>query len=143
MKNIIVIIIIFWIFLAALRTFYNFSKIFTEEGRWIRMSIDEKKGKLFGEEYVYYAYLSKLLTNDSRVVVFSDDAKPYLIGRYQLYPMYVVHVRSYQSLKDEIRRRPTDVVMLYKLSEMEIKNVEKIIGKKSTKFSENINFIKS
>ncbi|MDO8269811.1 MAG: hypothetical protein Q7T54_04035 [Candidatus Levybacteria bacterium] len=112
----ILTILIAWLGLSFIRTVNNFSKILTEETSWIGMNTYEKKSKLFGADYVFFDSLKNQLASSSNIVIFSKDAKPYLLGRYILYPIKIYHAKSLNEVKSVILNKNASLLILYNVS---------------------------
>lgn len=112
----ILTILIAWLGLSIIRTVNNFSKILTEETSWIGMNTYEKKSRLFGMDFVFFDSLKSQLTPSSNIVIFSEDARPYLLGRYILYPIKIYHVSSLNEVKSAILNKHASLLILYNIS---------------------------
>ena len=74
-NKIFLLLISFWITVAVFRTFFNVSKLFTEEKSWYNLSVEEKRGKFFGDTHFFLRFLDSHTTNDSLILLFSNDLK--------------------------------------------------------------------
>ena len=88
-KNLLLLIIIFWIILAVLRTFYNLYKIPTEERTWIQMSEDDKRVNLYGDVEYLFIKTNKITKENDCVLLYSSSDKSFFLLRYILYPKKV------------------------------------------------------
>ena len=86
-KKLLFLILIFWTVLAILRTFYNPSKIITEEKDWIRISSEERRHKAYGNIQLVYEEINKVSKNNECISLYSKDPGiSYYLLRYLLYP---------------------------------------------------------
>lgn len=93
-NKILLFLISFWILIAAFRTFYNFSKLYTEEKNWLGLTSEEKRGKYFGDTHYFLRFLDSKTTENSTIFFATYDLKSYYLGRYYIYPgkkIYGIH----------------------------------------------------
>jgi hypothetical protein len=86
LKKIFVLLIVLWCFIAVFRTFYNLSKIYTEERYWFKLTDEEKRGKFFGDEHYFLRFLDAHTIKNTKILFFTNDLKAQYLGRYYLYP---------------------------------------------------------
>lgn len=90
-KNIkiaVVCILLIWILLSLARSIFNFSKVLTEERRWISMSDSKKKELLFGDIHNFLLFVNKN-TNSNSITLITNNYKAHYYAKYVLYPMRV------------------------------------------------------
>lgn len=86
----IIILLTIWFIVALGRTFYNLSKLYTEEKSWYLLSTEQQKAKQFGELHYLYQFVDLHTQNDSVIKFYTHDNKAYYLGRYYLYPKKVI-----------------------------------------------------
>ncbi len=85
-NKILLFLLTFWILIAVSRTFYNLSKLYTEEKNWYKLTNEQKRGKFFGETHYFLRFLDSNTSNNSKILLFTNDLKTHYLGRYYLYP---------------------------------------------------------
>jgi restriction endonuclease S subunit len=118
-KKTILIILFFWFGISILRTISNFSKLYTEELKWLGKNPVQKNKELFGNDYFLFDYVKSRAVGNSDIVIFSKDAKPYLYGRYILYPRRIILVRNVEELENSLKNEKNSLFILYKLNARE------------------------
>ena len=89
-KFVLLILIGLWIVLTFFRMAFNFSKLYTEETRWIFLNDEQKKEKQFGERYVFFMFVKENIKDKSNIILFTNDGMAYYLARYFLYPTTVI-----------------------------------------------------
>ena len=88
--------LIFWIIISVGRTFYNVSKVATEEKVYIGLSDTEKRIKIFGDKYKMILFVKDKTNPSDNIIfyVFDTDLfwNMYFLNIYYLYPRKVVNV---------------------------------------------------
>ncbi len=110
-------ILIIWIFISLFRTVYNFSKIYTEEIAWLRLSDFEQREKIFGKKFVLL-YDLKTLSNDNSKILFLFNDKDLMHGfnylaNYYLYPR-VINTTIYEEMNTHEYKNYDIVVLVFK-----------------------------
>lgn len=141
MKKIIIIIILLWLSIAITRSMYNISKIVTEESQWIGLTLTEKRVKFFGQDYLLIDSIAKRLNFDSKVIVFSGDAKLYLLARYFLYPIRIYHAKDLASFREETGRQKIDFIILENTNALERISIVRYVNKSATRINNRISVI--
>ena len=112
-KLLFLFLIVIWFSISFFRTIYNFSKILTEELRWINLSDDQKRVKIFGD----YHQLFKLIENKtnlySKILFVTTDGQAYYPGRYYLYPRKVFWTHSLKSKDISILKNNYNYLFLF------------------------------
>jgi hypothetical protein len=98
-----------WIFLAFLRTGYNFLRFFTGEREDIFLSEESKKQKHYGNLYVISEYLRKHTKTKDPVLIVGNAGQLYFFLRYSLYPQKIYWVSNLGNYKI----KPTWKYILY------------------------------
>jgi len=114
-NKILLFLLSFWIIIAAFRTFYNFSKLYTEEKDWYMLTSEEKRGKYFGDTHYFLRFLDSSTAKNSSIFFITDDLKSYYLSRYYIYPKKEIY-----GLHDLIDGRQTlknyDYIAIYPVS---------------------------
>jgi len=106
-----------WFFVSFFRTFYNFSKVYTEERQWMFLSDDEKRSKTFGDIYNFLEFIGEnTKTHDSILFFFSN--KKYFAGTgylstYFLYPRQIYFSQFKKDTISIINSKKFDYIVLY------------------------------
>lgn len=110
-------VLFLWIVVSILRTFYNFSKVFTEERRWIALTDNEKRVKEFGDIYNFFEFIGRnTKTNDSILFFFSDKkffAGTSYLGIYFLYPRQIYFSQFQKDAISIINSKKINYIVLY------------------------------
>ncbi len=86
-------VLIIWIVISLFRTVYNFSKIYTEEIDWLKLSDYEQREKIFGKKFVLLQDVKTLSNEESKILFIFDDKELMhgfnYLANYNLYPRVV------------------------------------------------------
>lgn len=85
-RKILLFLLAFWFLISTTRTFYNLSKLYTEERNWYGLTNEQKRGKFFGDTHYFLRFLDSHTINKSRILLFTNDLRTHYLGRYYLYP---------------------------------------------------------
>lgn len=117
----------FWFAVAIVRTPFNLSKFFTEDLKEISTPDNEKRLKVFGDEYLALEYLASYTSDDSSILFISDDLENltgfYYEIHYFLYPRNL-HVES--SNETNSIRKYDYVTFIEKKPSIKLRNSTKI-----------------
>ena len=127
-SKILIAVLVLWLGLSCVRTINNFTKIYTEELPWLQMSIDQKNKKLFGNDHLLFGYIKAHTKKEAKVVIFSYDAKPYLYGRYILYPTRIIQVSTLSEYEKNYSKYKSALFILYNLNEKDQESVVRTIS---------------
>lgn len=111
--KIITSVLLLWFGISLVRTASNFSKLYSEELGWIKKNAAQKELMLFGRDFMLFDYIKNSTSQKGNVVIFSSDAKPYLYGRYYLYPRKIIQVRSIDELEKSLKNNKNSLFILY------------------------------
>lgn len=87
LKKTIAMVIVLWLVISILRSFFNISKVFTEDWPWIFISDSQKKSILYGDSYPLAACLNKNIPGNNTALFISDDGMLFYLTRYLVYPV--------------------------------------------------------
>ncbi len=104
-----------WIAISLLRTFYNFSKLATEERKWYGLSDEQKRVLQFGDLHSFFRFIQSHTKNRSTILFFTDDAKAYYLGRYYLYPTKVIG--KFEPILWNSKKQTYDYIVIYPLKD--------------------------
>lgn len=110
-------IIILWIAMSFIRTFYNISKIFTEEKEWMVLSDEQKREKLFGDLHNLFSFVEKQTPEDSSIIFLAPGGKTYFLGRYYLYPRKLKWVKSPNSVNSILSLGSYSYILMYQTND--------------------------
>ncbi len=114
-KKVLIIVLFLWFETAIFRTVGNFTKIYSEELVWLDKTKAQKQLDLFGKDFILFDYVKSKTVNDGAVVIYSQDAKPYLYGRYFLYPRKIIQVRNIDEFEKSMKNNKNSLFILYGL----------------------------
>lgn len=89
-NEVLLLLLTLWIFISITRTFYNLSKIYTEERNWIGLTDEQKRGKFFGDAHYFLRFLGSHTSDKSHILLFTNDLRTHYLGRYYLYPAKII-----------------------------------------------------
>jgi hypothetical protein len=84
--RILVLLLLLWIGISVVRTFYNASKLVTEERKWYFLSDEQKRALEFGDPHYFLRFVQAHTKEGSNILFFTDDSQTYYLSRYYLYP---------------------------------------------------------
>lgn len=116
-KRIFYFLLILWFVLSLARTFYNFSKIATEEKDWLSFSDDQKRSKIFGDLYDFLRFVEVDTRKGSDIIFYMPDltidGRLYYLGNYYLYPRRIEITDSLTYLAKRLSNNSIDYVISY------------------------------
>lgn len=123
------LLIFSWGLLAIVRSFYNFSKIYSEERSWIFLSDSEKRTRLFGDLYSVAVDVDSKTPVSSRILLLAPGGKTFFLSRYYLYPRRLVYVRSVKEMQEELKKNSFDYLVMFQTSERELNEYDSLSWK--------------
>lgn len=102
-----------WLVASFIRTFYNVSKIFTEEIAWIILSDEQRREKLFGDLHNLFRFVEKQTPEGSNIIFLAPGGKAYFLGRYYLYPRKLKWVKSPKSVDSILSLGGYNYILMY------------------------------
>lgn len=112
-----VIILILWIIISLFRTVYNFSKIYTEEVVWFKLSDFEQREKIFGDKFLLLNDIKELSNEKSRILFLFNDKDVMhgfnYLANYYLYPR-VINSILYKKTNNYEYKNYNIVVLVFK-----------------------------
>lgn len=130
------VIFSFWIILTLFSLAYNVINGFVDAKNWLPLSDSEKKYKLFGDMYVFFAFVKQHTPASTSILLYPHTEEIFYRGIYDLYPRVIYTAKDIHELKDTIKKKPTLYIATYDTS-ISLDGYEKIAsfsGKKSTNF---------
>lgn len=113
-KKLIFFLLIIWIALSIFRTFYNLSKVFTEEKNWIFLSDEQKRERIFKDLHKIFRIVEEKTDKNSNIIFFSKDKKEYYLGRYYLYPRRLYYIDSINKIDNLQNKSKYNYIFIYK-----------------------------
>lgn len=118
-RTILLIFITLWFLIAFFRTFFNLSKLITEEPRWYFLSTEEKKEKQFGEMHLFFRFAQKIVPPRSNILLYTENGMAYYLSRYYFYPTTVIWgERQFTEWNNDINRNYTYVLYFLPVNEL-------------------------
>lgn len=125
LPKILLLILAIWLSIALLRTFYNFTKLVTEEREWYYLSDEEKRAKQYGDIHYFLRFIQDNTKPSSNIIFITDNPKAYFLSRYYWYPTkrvgyfedflwdnkmliydyYVIYPSNHKHLNDIVNKR--------------------------------------
>jgi len=101
------IVLFLWIFISLGRTFYNVSKVVTEERAYIGLSDTEKRVKIFGEKYEMILFIQEKTKPSDNIVFFVSDTdlfwNMYFLNIYYLYPRKITNLSDWNEFTNILK----------------------------------------
>lgn len=119
-RILIIGLIVVWTALAAARTFYNFSKLFSEEKEWYFLSDEAKRRKLFGDLYYFFRFVEKNTSREARIIFYAPGGKAYYLGRYYLYPRRLTYAKTENEVRNFVKSNRYDYILSYQTKDKEL-----------------------
>lgn len=112
----LLILLLLWIGISLVRTFYNLSKLGIEERKWYFLTDEEKREMQFGDRHRFFRFVQVYTKKGSNILFYTHDGMAYYWGRYYLYPTTVIWGENqYVHWGDDINRN-YEYVMIYPLN---------------------------
>lgn len=113
-------LIILWFTLSFARTFYNISKIFTQERAWVILSEEQKREKLFGDLHNLFRFVEKQIPEGSNIVFLAPGGKAYFLGRYYLYPRKLKWVKTPENIHTILNSKKYNYIFMYQTNDPDL-----------------------
>jgi hypothetical protein len=126
-NKLLIVIISLWIVIAAFRTFYNLSKLYTEERYWIGLSNEEKRAKYFGDIHYFLRFLDSKTSKGSQILFLTNDLKSHYLGRYYIYPDKELYA-GHDLLKGREKKKNYDFIAIYPTSPTLLNQTKKLVN---------------
>lgn len=95
-------VLILWSLLSVARTFFNITKIYTEEKSWMHLSDEEKRVKIFREAHLFLTFVQENTIQNSSMILFlphpNFDNRLFYLSLYCLYPRKIQLVQNARQL---------------------------------------------
>lgn len=117
MNKSLFIIIVLWIVISVGRTFYNFSKLFTEEREWYNLSDQQKKVKLFGDLDPFFRFVEKNTSPKDSILFLAPGGKAYFLSRYYLYPRRIFYIKDQKEIELTLKKQSYDFLLEYQTND--------------------------
>lgn len=114
------LLIILWLAMSFVRTFYNVSKIFTEERTWIMLSDEQKREKLFGDLHSLFRFAQKQTPASSNIIFLAPGGKTYFLGRYYLYPRKLKWVKNTEEVYRISSSKEYSYILMYQTRDRDL-----------------------
>ncbi len=119
-KKLLFITICLWITIATLRTFYNISKLYTEERKWLALSDDQQRVALFGDIYRAIKIIQEKTPGSAQILSLSPGGKTFFLSRYYLYPRKITYIKSTSEVAMAIKKNTFDYLVVFQTSEKDL-----------------------
>lgn len=130
-----------WSLISFTRTMYNVSKIFTEENKWVYLTQDQKRKKIFGEVYSFYTFVKDNTNEKSKILFLSPSGKTYYLARYYLYPRIIIYQKDIQGVKRELAKNSQYNYLMVLLTNDPDLHENKFVEISNTVYGEPITFL--
>lgn len=124
--TILSVLLISWLLLSVGRTFYNVSKLFTQDKHLFFLTSAQVEREVYGNLYVLKNELLQV-TKKKSILILGDDGGLYFFLRYLLYPQKIYWVNN-TSFEDESKRPWEFVFIPFGQKKVQGKNIIPVIN---------------
>lgn len=107
-----------WVIIATGRTFYNFTKVLSEEKDWIFLTDTQKREKIFGDLNSFFTFVQKHTPLKSKIIFLSPGGKTYYLGRYYLYPREIAYAKDVNEALSLTKTNKYTYLLLYRTTDV-------------------------
>jgi hypothetical protein len=117
LRAVFIFVVVLWFLVSILRTFYNIARLFPEIKEWMFLSEDQKRIKMFGDNYSFVQFIKENLEQGSSVAIYTPDStisrQLHLLSTYYLYPGKILFLHNLNNLEKTINNKITNNVAIY------------------------------
>ncbi len=106
-------LLIMWISFSFFTIFFNAIKTLTEEKQWLFLSSEQKKEKIFGDIYLFFAFINKNTPAHTNIILYPHTEELFYFGIYNLYPKKIATARDYSELTSLSKETQYEYIATY------------------------------
>src|SRR6185369_655491 len=114
-KQLLSVLIGFWIFFSFFSVLYNSLKTVSEIRELSLLSENQKLQKLFGASYDFSVFINEHTEKHAKILFYSQTAMPYFYARYYSYPRHLYWLQNEDESIKRTRPKQFDYIALFNM----------------------------